>query len=253
MYRKICFSDECISSYNVFLGIGIIAFFLLVEKVCKREAIGYVKMEQLYIMLLSSSIIGVLGATSMEAFYHSSVANLQFAGFTFYGGLIGGILALWAISLFLKQDFITNINLLVAPFVISHAFGRIGCFLGGCCYGLPTSSVWGIRYPTGSLPHCQYPEMAIFPVQLFEAFFLFALYTMLRRTKQKFATYLLVYPVFRFFIEFLRGDPRGTLFTSFLSPSQEISIVLFVFGLALIVKTHKVNVTDQLICTKINQ
>ncbi|NUM87830.1 MAG: prolipoprotein diacylglyceryl transferase [Bdellovibrionales bacterium] len=113
----------------------------------------------------------------------------------------------------------------VAPLciTIAHAFGRLGCFFAGCCYGKPTDSFFGVRFP--NMLH------RVYPTQLFESLFLFLLFGVLyylvfeRRSYQAFAIYLFSYGVFRFGIEFIRGDHRG-VFVGSLSPSQTLSLVM---------------------------
>lgn len=113
----------------------------------------------------------------------------------------------------------------VAPLcvTIAHAFGRLGCFFAGCCYGKPTDSFFGVRFP--NMLH------RVYPTQLFESLFLFLLFGVLyylvfkRRSYQAFAIYLFSYGVFRFGIEFIRGDHRGA-FVGSLSPSQTLSLVM---------------------------
>ena len=113
------------------------------------------------------------------------------------------------------------------PFLAFHFCGRIGCFLGGCCYGKPTESALGIYFP-------DIPEEGIFhhgekllPTQLFEAAAI-ALCALLLATalkKHRFINYLILYPACRFALEFFRGDDRGST-GFFLSPSQLVSLLI---------------------------
>ena len=115
---------------------------------------------------------------------------------------------------------------MVAP--LFHTFGRIGCFLGGCCYGIPCD--FGFVYTQN--PIAMANGVRRFPVQLLEALFCFFLFLLLfslfRRGRCKnrlLALYLGIYSVGRFFLEYLRGDDyRGFLWG--LSTSQLISILL---------------------------
>lgn len=179
---------------------------------------------------------GVLGAAFAEAVYHRVGFKIQFSGFTFYGGLIISLLSLWIVTRLKSIHFILAANILTQPLVLAHAFGRIGCFLGGCCYGTPTTSPFGVVFPEGSLPHSEFGKHAIHPTQLYESFFLFLLYLFLTKIelKWKFVIYLLAYPIIRFIVECFRGDSRGALITKWLSPSQEISLLLFFAGLAIL-------------------
>jgi phosphatidylglycerol:prolipoprotein diacylglycerol transferase len=118
-------------------------------------------------------------------------------------------------------------------------FGRVGCFLNGCCFGFPTLSAFKVTFPMGSFACEHYQELQpVHPVQLYESIglgilFLF-LATLVDRKRfdgQVVALYGLGYSTLRFCMEFFRGDnpPFALGFTL----SQWISIVLFVGSLLL--------------------
>ena len=238
MYRFIYLGQNIppISSYNLFLGIGMIAFFLSLERVIRKNAISFRLGDRIKVIVLYSAVLGILGAVFGEAFYHQAEGALTFSGFTFYGGLIAALFAVWGFSSQKQLDFIYVANILTVPFVLAHAFGRIGCFLGGCCFGRPTNSFAGVIFPDSSMPHMQYGVQAVHPTQLYESSFLFLLYVLLTFAplKWRFIFYLLSYPSFRYMVEYFRGDNRGYLFFESFSPSQTISIVLFFVGLFLL-------------------
>lgn len=119
-----------------------------------------------------------------------------------------------------------------------HCLGRIGCFLGGCCFGKPTDCVFGVVFPEGSLPYEYYGgAVAVHPTQLYEAAFLLALFLFLLFCGKKygFPLYLILYGTGRFFLEFLRNDDRGILPGIPLSPAQAISVLLVLLGGAILV------------------
>jgi phosphatidylglycerol:prolipoprotein diacylglycerol transferase len=121
---------------------------------------------------------------------------------------------------------------------LGHALGRLGCFLNGCCYGMPTQCLCGVVYPENSAPWYRFGHAPLHPTQLYEAAFnlllyLFFLWYYPRRRRQGnvVALYLLLYPLARFLNEWLRGDER--LKWMGLSLAQEISVLLFLTGLVL--------------------
>ena len=127
--------------------------------------------------------------------------------------------------------------------VLVHAFGRVGCFFAGCCYGMPVE--WGHVYeqPAGNTPL----GVPLLPIQLIESACLIVLFAaqiilLFRFTQKKLVStyfYMLSYPVVRFTLEFFRGDAeRGKLF---FSTSQWISILVFVTAIILIFKDKKRN------------
>ena len=150
-----------------------------------------------------------------------------FGGSVFYGGLIGSLLLGW---LYIRKkenpgDY-ADLGAIAIP--LFHSFGRLGCFLTGCCYGV--ESKIGFVYHHALTPGAN--DVCRFPIQLVEmslniALFFF-LQHLLRKGKAKgklLNLYLLIYPTYRFILEFFRGDDyRGFLFG--LSTSQLISILL---------------------------
>lgn len=168
--------------------------------------------------------------------------QLIFGGSVFYGGLIGGLIAGGISMKIQKLPFDITTDCAAPSIALFHGFGRVGCFLGGCCYGIEWEH--GITFTNSIVESAN--GVPRFPVQLCEAGFEFALFAVLSlflykdRFKGKLlAMYLLIYPVGRFIFEFLRGDEyRGFLLG--LSTSQLISIVVFVGAAAyLIIKEIK--------------
>lgn len=157
----------------------------------------------------------------------SAVKSL-FGGSVFYGGLIGAMLAA-VIYLKLKKVRVPVYTDVLAPCIpMFHFFGRIGCFLSGCCYGVECSV--GFVYENAAVPMAN--GVRRFPVQLVEAglnlLLCIVLFYLLKKRLCKerlINVYLAVYPVYRFILEYFRGDEyRGFLFG--LSTSQLISLVL---------------------------
>ena len=165
-----------------------------------------------------------------------------FGGSVFYGGLIGGITAGF-IYLKNKKLCIPEYTDIVAPAIpLFHGFGRIGCFLGGCCYGIECKI--GFIYNNSLVAEAN--NIRRFPVQLAESLFNFILFFILYKLykKNKFKNrllllYIMSYSAGRFVLEFLRGDEiRGFIYG--ISTSQFISIILFTISItALVVKYKK--------------
>ena len=164
-----------------------------------------------------------------------------FSGQVFYGGLIGGIIAglIYAKKKKLDSDYYD----IMAPTIpLFHSFARVGCFLGGCCYGIP--SKFGFTYHNAIVESAN--NISRFPVQLLEALLNFILFLVLNKffKKEKFKSnlmyiYLCSYAVIRFLLEFLRGDTYRGKFWIF-STSQLISILIIVIvTIILLIKNKK--------------
>jgi len=177
-------------------------------------------------------------------------ARFWAGGLTFYGGLL---LALpLGYRLLRREHFPVRRALDMGGLVIpvGLVFGRMGCLLGGCCFGQPFSGPGALRFPGGSpasvaqaaaglLPHAHAPSLPVHPTQLYEAFGSFglalALYFWLHGRKrydgQVFVAFLGGYAALRFLIEFARADDRGALLG--LSTSQWIGLLLAAAALGL--------------------
>ena len=139
----------------------------------------------------------------------------------------------------LQYNIFADIATIIIP--LFHFFGRIGCFLVGCCFGV--ESHIGFTFENSPLEVANHVHR--FPIQLVEATYnlclFIILYNLLKRSKLKgklLGLYLILYPVGRFIFEFFRGDEyRGFLFG--LSTSQIISIILLFIGIYILTKKEK--------------
>ena len=147
-------------------------------------------------------------------------------GFVYFGGMIGFFVSIYLYAKIVDIPFDAMISPAVPALAIFHAFGRVGCFCAGCCYGKPTESIWGIiNHSSEIAPN----EVALIPVQLLESaaeIILFILLTALQKKQMSgekiLNIYFLLYGLTRFFLEFMRGDiERG--FIGVFSISQIIA------------------------------
>lgn len=250
-----------IGSYGVMVVLGAFACAFVGTKLIRR--FGY----DLYDFLLILLAIGggiflgahiVFGITHMstivKAFQH--IGNLwfeqfweamifSFGGMVFYGGFLGGIAAIGIYCKFDKKIRARNLFDVYAVLTpLFHVFGRIGCFLGGCCYGVESSFGFTVH---GNTLNPDINDVNRLPIQLIEAtlnlfifFCILSLFQKRKMTDKLILVYMLIYPVVRFTLEFFRDDAiRGFLFG--LSTSQWISILLFIIAVTalLIIRFRK--------------
>lgn len=168
----------------------------------------------------------------------------MFSGYVFYGGLIGALLGYFFYCKWFKIDFGSVINIISPVIPLVHAFGRIGCFMGGCCYGIEYHDIFAIQFPYNEFVE----ELSLvprFPIQLLEASLNFILFLCLiyysrkvRKSGSILGIYLICYAIMRFSLEFLRGDLVRGIFLG-VSTSQWISLLLIPLGLYLIFRKEK--------------
>jgi len=164
-----------------------------------------------------------------------SLMDLLRSGGVFYGGLIAAV----TVALFYiwrhRMPMWTTTDVFAPGIALGHVVGRLGCLLAGCCFGRQTTVPWAISFhdPQAFAVAGTPLGVPLHPTQLYEAgaeaLILAFLLAFERRGRQfpgrTFWTYMLLYGVSRFVIEFYRGDPRGTVFDA-LSTSQFVSVVL---------------------------
>lgn len=231
-----------IDSYTFMMIVGIIAAFVLAIIYIRYKKFTKKDILDLIICGAFAIVGGIVFALLFQALYDfiENPTNFVFEfKMTFYGGLFGGVLGfVLSFYLLVKKNSSLDIGsvLTIAPacITLAHGIGRIGCFLAPCCYG--KVSEHGMYFPTLG--------EKVIPTQLYEAIFLLVLTGILiflafKDYKYNFVIYLVSYSIFRFVIEFFRGDDRGFSLLG-LSPSQlwSILILLAIYPLILLVKKY---------------
>ena len=234
-----------VHSYGLMIAVGYILCVLMGMRRAKKLGLDS---EALLDISLLGIVAGFAGAkllyviVEFPTLLQNPKAVLLSEGFVVYGGIIAGVCS--AIVYCKKKHliFLDYFDLAAPSIALAQGFGRIGCFLAGCCYGRQTDSWLGVVFPENN-PFAP-SGVRLLPTQLFSSAgdFLLVLVLLLFQKKAKFrgdvgALYMLLYGVGRFVIEFFRWDDRGTV--GVLSTSQAISIVIVIGALALFYRNRK--------------
>jgi phosphatidylglycerol:prolipoprotein diacylglycerol transferase len=184
-----------------------------------------------------------------------SIASELFDGLTFMGGLVFGVITFVLFGVFakdkeIKRDFFPTAQIAAPCIALAHCFGRIGCFLAGCCYG-KESTIGFAAKENQFIPDVV--GVTRFPVQLLESFLnimlFLALFYVLKKGYAKerlIFIYLSAYSVIRFSLEFLRGDVVRVIWLG-VSTSQWVSMILFALSaFMLIMKKLKKKSNDMI-------
>lgn len=212
---------------GVIAGVTLLVITLRADKVqADRKALVFV---------IYGTLIGcIVGAWLMDNIAHC-IGGEPFGsgGISANGGIIGAVVVCYfcgAAVFGSRNDARYFLHLTIPAVSLVQAFGRIGCFFAGCCFGVPSRWGIGVSYPEGSKAALLYGAgTKLVPTQLIESVFLFALTAVLLLLvrKRRLVFYLYTYGVYRFIAEFWRGDDRGAL-VPFLSPSQFTSLLFIV-------------------------
>ena len=229
-----------IHGYGFMIALGFILAMILGEYRAKKLGL---KDESVIDIAIIAGLTGFAGAkllfiiVEFDSFIKNPKEVLGSSGFVVYGGIIAGVLCSMLYCKIKKINFLEYFDLIMPEIALAQGFGRIGCFLAGCCYGKETSAWYGVTFPADCLAPA---GVSLIPTQLFSAagdfifaIILFILQRTLYKKKKKTsgivtAVYLMLYAVGRFLIEFLRNDPRGAV--GVLSTSQFIAIFMFAAG-----------------------
>jgi len=200
--------------------------------------------------LVGAKLWYVLAGGGLESLFNR-------AGFVWYGGLIGGVVAVlvngWRLGIPARY----TMEIAGAPLALGYAVGRVGCFLVNDDYGVPTSVPWGVKFPQGQPPttvgvleriHIAFPAgtdpntvVAVHPTQVYETVLMFLVFMYLWRLRThghalgwRFGVYLVLAAVERFLVEIVRAKDDRVLGP--LSRAQLTSILMVLVGVVLLVK-----------------
>jgi phosphatidylglycerol:prolipoprotein diacylglycerol transferase len=201
-------------------------------------------------------LLGLIGARLFYCFQYwgrgidSVLDVIQYwkGGIVYYGGILGGTIAFFAYRHFRPFPLRPYLDAMAPAIMIGTLFGRLGCFLNGCCYGDVCNFPWAVSFPEPSppwadqmrahlLPPAATYSLPLHPTQLYSALdsliiclLLLAFYPLRRRDGEVMGLLMIAYPITRFLIEYLRND-EGVFFAGF-TISQNVSILLLLGGLA---------------------
>ncbi len=215
-------------TYGALLATAFVAGIYVAMRSAEKEGIKPEFIADLGILIILSSIVGARLFYIIFYDFKNTLENprglftLQQTGLVFYGGLILAVAAGVGFCIRRKVSVPVLMDVAAPSVALGQAIGRIGCFMSGCCYGAPTSAVWGVNFP-----HLDY---ARHPTQIYESLATFTIFLGLMffrkratRVGQVMWLYIVTYTIVRFTLEFFRGD--NPLFAFGLTISQIVSIV----------------------------
>ncbi len=247
-----------LKTYGFCMALGFLAAWHVVAWLCKRLGRAPETVSNLLVALMVSGVLGSRIAYVIEHWQSEfaarplQIVRIDQGGLMFYGGLILAIVYFIVWCHVKRERIVLWSDVLAVVIPLGHAFGRMGCFFYGCCYGKECASPLAVAFPRGSpawyeqlnahqLPASATASLPVLPTQLFEAAALLALFGVLMWVHRRFwrdhagvttGCYFVFYALIRFALEYLRGDPRAAVGP--FSISQTISLGLMVVGFSFI-------------------
>lgn len=234
--------------YGFLIAVGFIAASWLFRSRAEKLGIPERDATNLMMLMLVSGIVGArlyyvvwnwdrnFGGEPSFAHDPLAILNIRKGGIVFYGGFLAANAVLWLWSRWKKLSFLELADALVPPLVLGHIFGRLGCFMQGCCYGKACDHFWGVHPAEPPILDGVPYFGAIHPTQLYEVVGLINILATLlvieklqRYPGRIILSYCLLYSLWRFIVEFYRGDVAHDILGRF-TLAQSICIVLFIFA-----------------------
>ncbi len=244
-----------VRSYGLLLAIAFLVGTWLALREARRLAIDEDKLVGVILVTLVASIFGARALYVLEHLDQfrgawGSVLALWQGGLTLYGGMIGGAIAgLWSarragLSMWSVAD------ALAPSLALGTAFGRIGCFLNGCCYGHPTSLPWGVVYPPDSFPGVEFGDTPIHPAQLYFALSGIGLFVLLWSVRKRmtvpgqlFWLFVVLFAVVRVLLDFTRAYEADAVLIHFgksgFTESQITSVAMALFAILMLQRRER--------------
>lgn len=189
--------------------------------------------DELVSMLVIDNI-GIIGGGILYTYIFS-----KDLGFSSLGGVIGGLIMLYLYSLLVKKDYKYMLILFMPSIPLMYAIGKIGCFVAGCCYGIPYDGIGHIVYHSSEVALL---NTNLFPIQIVETiiFLIIFIYVISRYYKNKFSIKLIMIEIIvcgiaKFLLDFLRYEHTVKLITS----NQIMCLLLVIFSSIYLIRLNK--------------
>jgi len=247
-----------IHSYGLMLAISFLLGILLSLHRAKRENINPDRIMDLSVVIVISAILGsrfLYVIAHLEEFSghwldtinpFQSSGSVGIAGLTMLGGFIAALIFGLAYLRWKKLPVLKIADVIIPAVGLGIFLTRIGCYLNGCCYGMPTDASWGVIFPPESAAGYHFPHMPIHPTQLYSSFYgLVILVSLLIFERWKkfdgFLLYcfLILYGISRFTVDYFRYYEDSMVLFRIgswpISVNQGISLLMIVLGSFLII------------------
>jgi phosphatidylglycerol:prolipoprotein diacylglycerol transferase len=245
------FGPVTIYSYGMMVAIAFITGICLARLEAPRKNLTPDLIYDLAFFLVIGSLAGAriyyLAFFDPSSFIKDPVSIFRIweGGLAVHGAMLGGIMASALFARVRRLSFWDLADIVAPSIILGQAIGRFGCFLNGCCFGIPTKSVFGVVFPEGSLADAAYHGLAVHPAQLYEMalniFGFFILWSIRKRIKFPgglFLIYLMMYSVIRLMISGIRGDSLY-IWGSDIKIAHAISAVILVTSAIIFMKRGK--------------
>lgn len=247
-----------VNSYGIMLALAfIVGIFLAIKRAEKKGIDGNTIVNLAFIVMISA----IVGSRLFYVLFHLSEfkgrwiytflpvqpdGTIGLGGLIFLGGFVGALLSS-AIYIHIKKMSFWKMADTVAPsLALGLFFGRIGCFLNGCCYGKVCDLPWGVVFPPQSPAGFQMGDVAIHPTQLYSSAYGLIIFIILMLLDKKerfdgflFTFFLILYGISRFTVDFFRFYESQMFLIDGIGFNQILSLLLVITGVAVLIARRR--------------
>ncbi len=244
-----------IRSYGLMMAVAFLVGTWLGLVEARRRGLDEDKLVNVILITLIASILGARLLYVMEHLQEfrrewGSVFALWQGGLTLYGGLTAGVFAgllaarRFGLPMWLVADALTP------SLALGTMFGRVGCFLNGCCYGKPTLLPWGVHFPHDSFAYLEFGDTPVHPSQLYNALVGLVLFAALWFSRKRFRvpgvmfwSFIILFGLMRLPIDMTRAYESEAVLLRMgvleLTESQIMSVGMVLFGALMIARLRR--------------
>lgn len=248
------FGFFALPSYGVMIAIAVLVGLWTLRRRAVFGGLDGVRVVDLAVWVVIWALIGakvllVLVEWRRYVANPGDLLGLVRAGGVFLGGFLGGLTAGAVLMRRYALPVLPTIDAIVPSLALGHAIGRVGCLLAGCCWGAHCDLPWAVTYTDAAAAANVGTPLGVplHPFPVYSSMFNLALWGVLEWLYRRrppagrvFATYLAVYGIGRFVLEFTRGDAsRGFVFGGLLSTSQLIALAMVVGAGVVLVRDRR--------------
>jgi len=242
-------------SYGLMMALAFVVGTFLALREARRLSLDE---DRVVNVILITLVCSVLGARMLYVLEHlsefrrewTSVLALWQGGLTLYGGVVAGTFAGLVAARRMNLPVWVTADALTPALALGTMFGRLGCFLNGCCYGRPTKLPWGVVFPHDSFATLEFGSQPVHPSQLYNALAGLLLFALFQATRKRFRvpgvmfwTFIVIFAAIRIPLDMTRTYDADAVVmrvgTADVTESQLTSIGMILFGTLMILRLRR--------------
>ena len=242
-------------SYGVMMALAFVVGTFLALREARRLGLDEDKVVNVILITLIASVFGarmlyVLEHLSEFRREWTSALALWQGGLTLYGGIVAGVFAGLLAARRMGLPVWITADALTPALAIGTMFGRVGCFLNGCCYGRPTTLPWGVVFPHDSFATLEFGDQPVHPSQLYNALAGLLLFLLFQFTRKRFKvpgvmfwTFIVLFAIVRIPLDMTRTYEADAVLMHIglaeITESQLMSVGMILFGVLMILRLRR--------------